>query len=322
MEVEIALNELSITLAPDKYIACDRLRLFCELLAIITYNLGTNAPVLRTPRDLLSRTLAPNFNVHNWLNDPSVDKDSTTYFASIGSGTPFIDDALSKEDEDLCLTTEARFQDQIAKGLLFAYKRNGLALSMQSSNIWNAPFLDINVREIDENASIIDYSAKLKHSSNKENIDVHLPWIAQLAHSTIQDGKSLLSTRRAMFSRILFLGDTQQQIDTLGKNDYKLNSLIRSLISLQEYCKSWNTGGLDIGGLRANGLCIRTDSEGTLQEFGSEREYYDPNGKKRIFKWHFDINPGEWRGYIDWDDTKREIWLTYVGSHLETKRFH
>ena len=321
MEAELVLNELSITVATNKYIACKRLSLFCELLAIITHNLGTGAPVLRTPRDLLSRTLAPDFHVYNWLNDPSVDKDSTTYFISIGTGLPFIDDELSKEDEELCLTTEARFQGQIAKGLLFAYKRNGLALSILSSAVWHASFLNIDVREIDENANIVDYGGKVKHSSNKKNLDVHLSWLEKLAHPSIQDGKSLLIESGAMFPRIFFLGNTQQQIGLLGKNDYKLNSLIRSLISLQEYCNSWNTGGMDIAGLRAHGLCIRTDGEATLQEFGSEREYYDPNGKKRIFKWHFDINPGEWRGYIDWDDTKREIWLTYVGHHLSTKRF-
>lgn len=41
---------------------------------------------------------------------------------------------------------------------------------------------------------------------------------------------------------------------------------------------------------------------------------------QRVFSWHFNINPGAWRGYIDWDNNEKKIWIGYVGRHLRTKK--
>lgn len=321
MDVEISLNELSIIVVNNKYIACSLLKSFCELLADITHKLGISYPILRTPRDLLNRTLAQDFRIYNWLNDPSADRESTTYFLSVSTVLPYIDDELSEEDRNLFLTTEARHRGEIARGLLFAYKRNGLALSIQSSNVWDTPFLSIDVQQINENADIENYSAKVRHSSNQDNLRIHLPWLENLRYAAIKDGTSLLEESVTKFPDIIFLGNTQQQIKTLSAGDHKLKSLIRSLILLQEYCTNWTSGNIDISALRVNGLYIRAESEATLRQFGSVRQYYDSSGGLRFFRWHFNINPGNWRGYIDWDNAKREIWLTYVGPHLPTKRF-
>jgi hypothetical protein len=165
-----------------------------------------------------------------------------------------------------------------------------------------------------------EYTAKVKHASRKENLSSHLSWLNSFRFS--HDGMSLITHKSTLFPQLKFLGETEIQIQSLNTGDKRLKSLIPSLFMLQDYCRGLDIAqNIEFSTLRNFGFSFRADSEATLNKYGAERKYIDPNNVEKTASWHFDINPGNWRGYIAWDSLGKEIWLTYVGPHLKTKEF-
>lgn len=323
MATEISLNELSLQdVAHTPDVACERLKSFQRLLSEIAYRAGITVPVnLRTPYNTGSYELAPNYTLWNWVNDPRVDKDDATYLLTVLTGTPWIDNELNQEDTDLSLSCDVEFKGQSARGLLFAFMRGGLSVSIASSDVWKVSFLNIDVTHLAGNDEIENYTASVRHASGTDTLNPHLNWLSTLRKLSVTDGDDLVRKRHILFPDIIFCGNAENQIMALRHSDPKLKSLVNSLNTLQEYCSDWNAGNMDIDELRNRGIWIRPESETTLNLYGTDREFIDPFEEKRVFSWHFNINPGAWRGYIYWDNNKNKIWLAYAGPHLRTKKF-
>ncbi|MCP4113588.1 MAG: hypothetical protein GY749_50035 [Desulfobacteraceae bacterium] len=295
MTTEISLNELSLLdVAHTSDVACNRLKSFQRLLSEIAFRAGITVPInLRTPYNIGSYELAPNYTLWNWISDPRVDKDDATYLLTVLTGTPWIDNELSQEETDLSLSCDVEFKEQSAKGLLFAFLRGGLSVSIASSGVWNASFLNIDVIHFAGNDEIENYTASVKHASDIDTLNPHLNWLSMLRKASVADGDDLIRKKDILFPNIIFCGVAESQIMALRHSDPKLKSLINSLNTLQEYCSDWETENMDVYELRNKGIWIRPETETTLNLYGTDREFIDPFGKKRAFSWHFDINPGE-----------------------------
>lgn len=324
MEVEIAFNELSIGRACDLHTACKWLSGIATLIAYVGKTLNNSRITLRSPVAVLNEELCNGWSIYKLLvtrDRRLLDSESLTFLLSVLINKPYIDHDLTEHEQEILTLSEIQYSNRKCVGLLFAFKNQNLCVSLPSSPTWNSEFIKGELSEIIDGI-ITTAAVRIRHASDISHVNTHLDWLKNQSTIEIRDGQALLKAFPQIFPNLLLLGNTRTAIDGLYKSDQKIKHLIHNLQILQEYCRTWPKSQEDrIETIRSMGIAIRSESKATLEQFGDERQYTDPEGTIRTSNWHFSINPGTWRGYIDWDESQHNIWLTYLGPHLSTHKF-
>jgi hypothetical protein len=315
MNIEMAFNELSsVNLANDKFEARD---LMSKL--VITLQAATKIGVsrsLKTQKEINSLELAPEYYIVNWRNDPDVDIVLRRIFRSLSYRS--LDDTDTIADiQPLFDLTDASFQGQISKGLMFVVMTNSIAISLASAPEWNQSTLLLDLEDLDSNGEIVFSTIEIKHASSKQHIEEITPWIREQLSSDINDGKKLWLERSKLFDRIDFCDCVEKQLIDILAGDPKLIHIVNIFSTLNQKCQSWDVGSLALEGLDESG-----ESESTMNNsnFRKKRTFRCPDGQERVFERHIKLKFCNWRIHF-LAETPGRVIIGYVGTHLSTTKY-
>jgi len=315
---QACFNELSIQQAHhslnDALSGMDR---FTSLLSRLGSMLGRSYS-LRTLSEFATYELFHGYCIQQWMNDRRVSKEQRSLLLSLVTKGPYITEDLISTHADV----EVFYEGDASKGLLFAYINNAMVLSIDEYANWNHQYLLVEVTKYcDEANDLITKRLNLNHAANLDDLDVHEQWIENCKKSAIQSPDDLFRLKNDYFPNIFFNQECVDQLKQMPGNSIHFNSILGKLFIIQEYCLQTHSQTLDISALSDLGMNVRPDSASTLQKYGDCRMHYNSDGVKELFTFHFDLNPGEWRVYIKWNNTKRSIEFGYIGLHLPTSKF-
>ncbi len=349
MDLEMVLNELSLcTPAPDIITA----RQWMSQL-ILTLRQATTTGVkriLRTSNEINSLEIAPDYPIARWRNDQEVDIEERRFFRTLTNKAPFWNDVAEEfrdrfdlsqvwheEIRDLrsnnvpikfwatlfnvnCLSGILfLYKSQEAQGLGFALIIDGLAISFHSESKWHYSQLNLKVRRLDENDELIDESVEIVHASSKNHVKQHKSWIQTRIRSTINDGKELWSRKQELFPNLEFCDSVQKQLEDILSGQLELQPVVKTLLTLQNYCQTWNSGSFNI---QPSVLECSPESQQTLNnsKYKQQREFICPDGQRRLFTLHAKLRICNWRIHF-YPETPGKIIIGYIGRHLPTVKY-
>lgn len=317
MALEMILNELSVTPAPDIDIAQQRMLLFIDAMRAATACKVSR--VLRTQENVWSMELAPAYPLSRWRNDNNVTREARSYFKTLATKAPYWYD-----DPDLhekINESEFVLDQHPALGLGVAYLLDSLALSLSSNEVWNAAALEMQVNWLEENdveeVQLQSRSVSVIHASAPAHIATNQAWIEQRLRRDITDGSELWRSREVLFPKLGFCPAIQRQIEHIEK--IMLRPVIHRLMELNAYCEDWMEGGFDPDSIPSK---VSPESEVTLQQYGGARTFMCPDGIERTFSWHVRLTPNAWRLYFHPVPEHRQLIIGYIGPKPDTVKYH
>ena len=274
-------------------------------------------PDLRTHGNFQNLLLAPAYHLYQWRNDKQVDTDDRRFFNNLTVKTPHLVD-IPKEQISSVMGCEILFNGTFGFGLTYAHVCDGLSISLQSDNCWDAAEIQADVKSLGENIEIETSSTRLKHASLKSHITNHAAWLTERNAIHIQSGKSLWELRSQIMGRLNFCAELQAALESIEENHFCFHGLLKKLKNLQAVASNWNSGSFPHEKIEGN---ARRDSQTTMDQYGEERKFTCSDGIERTFCWHINL-PGEWRLYYEPNDENRTLFIGYIGKHLKTVKFH
>ncbi|NJN97348.1 MAG: hypothetical protein HC875_26330 [Anaerolineales bacterium] len=181
MNLEMVFNELSI-LPPnvdDIPTAQQRMSELVKTLRMATVS-GFKRVLRadRTNKQFQDIILAPDYPIARWRNDHQVDKETRLFFTALTIQSPLLAEIQNPEIESEDLHSEARFEDQLARGLGIAYLIDGLAISFNTSPKWNISQLELQILRLEDNGEdIVNEVDFVHHASSSTHIQENTDWI-------------------------------------------------------------------------------------------------------------------------------------------------
>lgn len=131
------------------------------------------------------------------------------------------------------------------------------------------------------------------------------------------DCNSFWGKRNQLFDKLIFCDNVKSQIESITENKY-FNQILNKLnIFNQAIKETWNSGVFSYKLInRDYSLIISPESDRTKEKYGNERTFQLPDGSSQLFDLH--IKMGDMRIHFFPDDTKKIIYIGYIGKHLPT----
>jgi len=307
MPLDMVLNELSLTPAPDIFMA--RCRMSRLVQTIKAAKLTGVKGSLRTQAGLQLITLAEGYAFSRWAYDREVSQDERLFVVRLVTKEPYLQDYPSLEDK--AARAECLFDGIAARGLLAAYLLDTLALSLASEPCWDVCRLQVKYQEITEGLELTSADEWVYHASSPDHIGRNATWIQERLLRDVRTGGELWTRRDELFPSLDFCGSTQSQAETLTPE--MLPFVLKHLTALENYCRSWSDGGFDPNAVR---LQVSPESEATLNQYGDERTIICPDNMTRQFSWHSKIGRHAWRIYFAPTNNPGHLVIGYIGPHL------
>lgn len=308
MDLEIVLNELSFrSPANDDETGRQRMNGLLDTIREATRH-GLKRS-LHIDRDLPGLELAPGYPVARWLNDGQVNRDTRSFFRTLATHLPYIDDL-----------PEYLYQEDQAKGLGFAFQHDHLAVSLDSEACWRSSHLELEIRylELDEFDQLVSGLVQVKHACSLVHVREHSDWIKERTKIPVRKGLDIWDHRNELYPRLQFCESVGEQLKDVLSGDSKLRPIMKKLSEFEDFCKNWHSGPFDNEVIPGK---VTTESPETLEKYGDIRTFRCPDGQYIVFSWHARITPGEWRIHFHPDEDKRQLIIGYIGRHLPTVRF-
>jgi hypothetical protein len=314
MDLDMVLNELSLrSLAQDIHIARQRMSNLLRIMRIAIQSVVNR--VLRTHENFYAESLASGYSIANWRNDPNIDREEQRYFRSLTTKAPYWFDIRQPEIESNFHLSEFQHNGVAAHGLGFAYLIEAIAVSLCSEAQWNVSHVEIEASRLGDDENVFTEQVTVVHASRIEHVRVHTTWIQDRLRTSVRDGADLWQRREGLFASLCFCDAVSDQIQSLHVGNPLLRSVVRRLLELEHYCRSWERGPFNSQQLPTK---ASPESQITLQQFGRERIFLCPDGQERLFDWHVRLTPGAWRIHFFPEARTRTIIIGYIGPHLPT----
>ena len=312
MALEMVLNELSLQVAADIHTARGWMEAFMQVVrAARTHRVSR---IIRTKSDIFDITLAIDYPLRRWLNDPAVDREIRRYIKVLTTKAPFWEDLSYLRDR--VLIHEFTFDGREAQGLGVAYLLESLAVSLPSEESWNSALLTLNAKWITEDDQLKERTVDVIHASQPLHVAEHTQWISERLRNDVQDGPDLWNRRIELFPSLAFCEAVGNQIQSLSPT--MLYPVVRGLFNLEAYCQDWSEGRFDPTQLATKAT---PESQATLDQYGQARNFLCPGGERRTFSWHIRLTPHSWRVYFDPEPETKTIIIGYIGPHLPTAKY-
>lgn len=320
MPVEMVLNELSYRQpAENVYIARNWFSNLRQTIQAAT-DLGV-ARILRTDRIFYEIPIAPNYLISNWLHDREVDEVERSFIRSITAKSPYLEDIDPAQSLDAELY-EFIYDGESANGLRYAHWLDALAVSMLSHDRWDRNHIEnISMECLDPDADQITVTQgiSVRHASRPAHLSAHSTWIALRRADSLRDGNDIWFRQSELFPSLLFCEPLRRQLRAIHASHQVFKQLKKHLVDLEAYCSNWENGPFNAQQLPGK---PRTESEATLHQYGQERTFLCPDGARRLFSWHMNLNPGTWRLHFFPLENEKKIIIGYVGPHLRIVSTH
>lgn len=326
MELALIFNELSRNpKAPDKATARQWMQLFAD---VVKSAYDAKIKTLRTDFEFSRLELSDGYLIEMWFNDNDVPEPTRNFIQDLATTfqliKPFADD-LAEDDEavqrkkDIFVTCF----DETAEGLTYAYLLKSIGVSFLSHTKWDKDILRLIINELPEDADgFVISETDIKHITRTDHLTSHQDWIIERLKFSVGNGSVLLTKVKDWYPHLIFCNNAKKQIKALH-GGIQLQRIVDRLFDLENYCRSWTTGGFSgVGIPNSSG-----ESSLTMSQYGRDREFVCPDGKTRTFEYHLKGLPKAWRIHI-WADEQEEFGLAssgnrkilvgYVGKHLST----
>ena len=312
MDLEMVLNELSLkTPVGNRYEARQLMSQLIGTLRQATAN-GVNR-VLRTSDEIHSLELAPNYCISQWRNDPEVDREESRFFKTLVTKAPFWTDVFEEFKDEFDLS-DIKYQGELVKGIGFALIIDALPISFNSEICWNCCYLSLEIIRIDANQEVVDETVKIVHASCHNHVREHADWIKNRIRTEVTNGEQLWSRRQELFPNLEFCDDVSKQIQSLDTGKPMLIQVLKRLLELEEYCKTWKNGAFDSDALPSK---VTPESESRLNQFKDKLTFECSDGKKRVFSLHARMTPGAWRLHFCTELGPGKIIIGYIGPKIQ-----
>jgi len=326
MELALVFNELSRNQkAPDKAAARQWMALFAD---VVKSAYDARIRTFRTDFKFSHLELSDDYLIETWFNDNNVPEPTRNFIQDLATTflliEPFAGD-LTEDDEavqrkkDIFVTCF----DETAEGLTYAYLLKSIGISFLSDAKWDRDFLTLIINELPEDQDdFLLIQSDIQHVTRIDHLTSHQDWIADRLKFSVGNGSALWAKVEDWYPHLIFCDSAKKKLKAL-RGDIQLQRVVDCLFALENYCRSWTTGGF-------NGVEIPNssgESSSTMSEYGRDREFVCPDGKTRIFEYHLKILLNKWRIHIWADensefglapDGNRKIVVGYIGKHLPT----
>jgi hypothetical protein len=175
---------------------------------------------------------------------------------------------------------------------------------------------------------LVEQEVQVGHISQPDHLQQHKVWIAERLKSSVRNGRELLQKKATLYPHLVFCDEAEKQIKTLKANDVLFRKIVSRLLELEKYCQQWEPNTAFDGQQKIPNSS--GESEATMQQYGSLRQFKCPDGEIRTFAYHLKENLYGWRIHI-WPDEQglfglaadqhRRILVGYVGVHLKTSTY-
>jgi hypothetical protein len=316
MALEMVLNELSLrTPATNIPTARQRMSDFIRTVRGVKAQCGRQT-TLRTQYEFYATTLASEYPLRRWLNDPEVDREEQRFIKTLATKAPFSNDIANLEIQDIennISNCEFRHQGEIAIGLGVAYLLDALSVSFLFEQRWDDSHLNLVVSRL-ENEELVEEQLEIVHASCRHHVQKHADWIKNRLRTEVLDGSDLWNRRDELFPSLEFCENVSQQIQSLSPSNPMLRQVVKRLFELEDYCKSWSSGSFNLDNLPSKAT---PESETRLQQFRQQLTFRCPDGEKRIFSLHVRMTPGAWRLHFSVELGPEKIIIGYIGSKIQ-----
>lgn len=307
--MDFFFNELSVKQAEHPEIAKQRM---ADLLRLYKAAYQKGFKRLRTPQNILSEFLAPNYTFSNWLNDSFIDKELRSLFRT-SANHPFIEDILEQKSDEGKRLFEFRYNDKIAKGFGAACLFDSLAVSFDNSTEWDKTSVSIRAVYFSDETDIVEEDEEVKHCCKPSHLDILRKWIETVSKPSVPNGKILWLKQREFFPHLFFCKDVEARISHLHESHPDFIQIRKRLFELENYCSGWEAGSFKEENIHSK---VSPESESRLRQFEHQLTILCPDGIKRLFSWHLRFTPGAGRIYFYPDEDKKKIYIGYIGKKI------
>ena len=322
MDLEMVLNELSLR-EPANDIHEARQRMSELIQTVIMATAKGVKRVIRTHRNFDFEVLAPGYPVIRWSNDPMVDKEARRYFRSLATKSPYLEDILDLNIRQKVSLSDFFQNEEQAEGFGIAYWLEALAISLKSSPRWNTSYIQIKVSQLDETDELIDTIEQIPHASSSSHVNEHLVWIKerlqQSARNLVDDGMTIWKHREEWFPNLYFCEVVQGHLQALPRGHLWLMPIMKRLYELEDFCEHWYEGPFEQTQMVSK---VTNESDATMKQYSQERTFQCPDHIWRTFRWHIRFTPNAGRLYFYPLSEERKLIIGYIGSHLNTVKYH
>ena len=128
--------------------------------------------------------------------------------------------------------------------------------------------------------------------------------------------KNLWKNKEELFPNLILCGEVEAQIAKIGSSSF-FRQIIDRLREFDKAIKKWTSGGFSYKSINENySLIISPESKQTMDQYGNERRFSLPTGGTEFFELH--IKTGELRFHFYPDEDTRDVYVGYIGPHLNT----
>jgi len=263
-----------------------------------------------------------NYNIDTWLSDNDVNTDLKDKFKILIGTFPLLKDEELTANEEFARSEfhykyEGTYQQVFGIGAAYIY--NTLAVSLQSHECWKNTVLPLKHYFVKHDGTDDTVQTETKHFFNEASFNTHLEWWEELRINNLEKTKELWDNRTEFFPSLEFSPEMEEQIKKLGFSKF-LYQIIDRLTSLDKFAKNWKAGNFDINNVNeTTNLNISTESDSTLNKYGTLRKFTIPGNGKETF--HLHIKTGDLRFHFFANNATHKIYVGYIGKHLRTVRF-
>ncbi|MBF0539356.1 MAG: hypothetical protein HQL03_14005 [Nitrospirae bacterium] len=272
---------------------------------------------IKAPSNFALLPLSVNYKVTDFLhNEYKKRKDEIDFLLSISYNEPYIDDILSKEDENKNRLHEFLYNDLNACGLGAAHLLNSMSISLDNDPQWDKTSIGLLKSFFnDETNKIVQEPIKINHVSKPSHIDSHQKWIENKKRKSLFDGKELWLKRKDKFPNLIFCERVKKQITDLGNVHFE--QVKNDLFELDDFCSRYQEGSLDVHKFPK----LTPESEGRLNKLKDKLTFECPDKENRLFSLHTRYTPGPGRIYIylHVDDSSKhnKLIIGYIGRKID-----
>lgn len=294
-QVETLMNQFVLSaVEAERYLMLNQLRIDEEL-----------------GNSLYDLYLMENYSIGQWIEDRSQDKDLQQKFLTIVSLSPLI----NEKEKERFVSENCFYQGKLSKGLKAAFFSNTYCINFLTDMCWDVTSIPIE-HEYWVEDDIRKEQKVVKCFSTVEHVNAHIDSFRQQQEANLQRSRELWDRRNEFFPNLVLCPSVKQQISRLGKS-IDFGNVLERLRELDMVASKWVSGSFNYSLINKQyNLTIHSESQLTLDNFGSSRRFTLPNGDRKSFPLHLLVGGLRIHFYPDVDE--HIIYIGYIGAHLKT----
>ncbi len=313
MSIDIFFNELSISQFASIELAKAGMKTFISTSIAYTKNGARRG--IRSSSDMHYLTIAPEYTIANWRNDPDVSREEKTYYRSLSTKFPVFDGLPAIQDQ--ANEFECKHNDISSPGLLATYLMDCACISLLTNECWNISYITAQLLSLNSEGNTEQSEIILRNSAAPNQVSEHHQWISERNSGVVSNGNKFVNFAAEIFTNLDFTETSFSFIKDLTGSESRFQQTVKKIGQLNKIVGEWTEGAFPYISVPFK---ISPESESTLNSFSTERTYLCPDGQQRLFSDHFRLCDG-WRVHIRIIDETRRVLIGYIGPHLRTARF-